>query len=492
MIKTKFNFLLFFLTLLIATSCLLPKQAEAETRRETMLSLTKTSGDFKTDNYCIDAKQSVVKITEENGKITNIKTPIFFAGKKEATWCLTTENGKIKAERQGDKFRCKPYPVKVSESAECFLCPLFKVVYTAMNEVATKSFATFGQPMAFAVTIAIALSIAFMTLPHVSSFGASSSDKYLNSVLLLAFKLVVAFTLLTNSEIIYDLFITPVLVTGLDFGQAMLGNEISGAATVSSDEGLLSGKLYAKLEQYLTSLQDGLRDTRALGGTLMCEGLRFDPLPDVGMLLQGAIIFIICLVLIISFGFYLIDTVVQLGIVGALMPFLIACWPFKKTQKFTNKGLDMFMNCFFSFVCMGIVINIIKNLIVASVNNQKVEMVDVEKMEYTTKSVVEALEQGGSLDAISDSIDLFSVNFLLIVCACIFAYKFASTSSAIASKFSSGAGLGIGAQVGGMVSSIATKPAKAAMTAAGAGVKNKVGKAFGKIKEGRAKAKAAS
>ena len=47
------------------------------------------------------------------------------------------------------------------------------------------------------------------------------------------------------------------------------------------------------------------------------------------MTIQGVLLAGFGFLLAIAFAFYLMDAVVQLGIVGALMPFLIACWPFE-------------------------------------------------------------------------------------------------------------------------------------------------------------------
>ena len=47
--------------------------------------------------------------------------------------------------------------------------------------------------------------------------------------------------------------------------------------------------------------------------------------------------------LIIAFSFYLVDAIVQLGIVGALLPFMIATWPFKISSKYSKIGWNMIL-----------------------------------------------------------------------------------------------------------------------------------------------------
>ncbi len=503
MTKTKCNFLLFFLTLLVAISCLLPTEVMAKSKRtEIFLRYGKEKDTSK--EFCLKVTEQKRRIVEDGNKI-EVEEPgwlsqkLFGDANIDAEFCYDKEDMQTYRKQGNRNVGCVPYPVKVKESGGCFLCPLFKVVYDAMNKVATQSFKTFGKPMSFVVSIAIALAIGLTTLPHVSSFGAKTSDKYLNAVLVWAFKLIIVFTLLNNPDAIYDLFVIPVLMTGLDFGQAMLvGDDIAPVdVNLTTTTGLLSTQLYAKLEQYLTNLQDSLRATRSIGSVLMCNGLKSTGiLPDLGMMVQGVIIYIVCLLLIISFGFYLIDTVVQIGIVGAMIPFCIACWPFKKTKKFTDTGFNMFMNSFFNFVCMGVVIRIVCDLIKKALDNQTVKNLvysdESETGHYVDSTVTEVLEGGGSISAIGDAIDLFSVNFLILLCACIFAYKFAGTASQIAGKFSGVTAFKpIGSEIGGMAVSAAVKPGKAAVGAAKAGVKNKLNQAFANGKQGKATARAA-
>ena len=57
----------------------------------------------------------------------------------------------------------------------------------------------------------------------------------------------------------------------------------------------------------------------------------------------GVLAFTLSFVFALAFAFYLVDAVVQLGIAGALMPFLIASWPFKITFGYTKKGWDIFI-----------------------------------------------------------------------------------------------------------------------------------------------------
>ena len=58
----------------------------------------------------------------------------------------------------------------------------------------------------------------------------------------------------------------------------------------------------------------------------------------------------------IAFAFYMIDAVVQLGIVGALTPFLVASWPFKATSQYTSSGFKMLLNSAFIFVFIGLAV----------------------------------------------------------------------------------------------------------------------------------------
>ena len=85
-------------------------------------------------------------------------------------------------------------------------------------------------------------------------------------------------------------------------------------------------------------------------------------MPHLEMLIEGAIVLVFGVMISLSVGFYLLDVSLELGIVCCLIPFLIACWPFKITVQYTKVGWQFILHMFFNFVMIGVVISVISEL----------------------------------------------------------------------------------------------------------------------------------
>lgn len=421
-----------------------------------------------------------------------------------------------KTEGEGALDGCNPVGMNVIEASDCIFCPLFGVLYGAANQMSELSFSTLGKAIAMVMLIGFGLYIAFKTLAHVSSLTKQDAPKFLGELLTMGFKVMICYILLTNSKQIYDYFITPVLGAGLEFGSALLFSNPTGFQECSDaisqldstrDTALLPVSLFAKLDCFIRAIQKEIALTQAIGSSLMCVArheAKSWGIWDFGMMFQGLIIWGFALMLSLAFAFYLIDATVMLGIVGALMPFLIACWPFKWTTGYTKKGIEMFLNTFFTYVFMGIVVSVNMQLIgQALTGGQTAEMASTDSSSgssssSSSSSVSSDVENGGLAEiqkALNDDdvktlqklTDIGFGGFLILLCCCIFGFKFTSQATTLAEKMSGGGGIGIGAQIGGMaaggaatLAKKATQPARKAVVNKANELTNKAGNAIGK------------
>lgn len=367
--------------------------------------------------------------------------------------------------------------------------------------------------MATVMLIGFALYIAFKVLAHVSALTKQDAPKFLGELLTQAFKVLIAFILLMNSNQIYQYFISPVLNAGLDFGAAMLFENPTAFANctaginVPNDTALLPIKTYARLDCFIRAIQAEIAVMQSIGSSLMCVGRNkastsIGGIWDFGMVFQGLIIWGFAIMLSLAFAFYLIDATVNLGLVGALMPFLIASWPFKVTTGYSKKGIDMFLNSFFVFVFMGIVVSINMQLVgQAMQNSEQVASVTQESSSANTASSGEqqANDEKGGLSALVDALnsddidklkeltDLGFGGFLILLCCCIFGFKFTSQATSLADKMASGGINGIGNKIGGMaaggaskLAAKATQPARQAVSRKANELTGRAGEAIGK------------
>ena len=178
------------------------------------------------------------------------------------------------------------------------------------------------------------------------------------------------------------------------------------------------------------------------------------------MFLEGLITYAFGWCIALACCFYLLDSVVRFGIFCTLLPFLIACWPFKVTAKYTKAGWDIFMNTFFNFVMMGVVLSLTSELISQAMTGGT-----------GGKSELENVLNGNDVDKLKDMMSLDGTKFLVLIACCIFAFKLVGQVGDLANQVSQTSGPtaknSIGGHLGGLTAQGAKKVAGAGIKAAG-------------------------
>ncbi|MFV0627090.1 MAG: hypothetical protein ACK5N8_07065 [Alphaproteobacteria bacterium] len=369
-------------------------------------------------------------------------------------------------QKSGVAKGCTPLPIKLSETKTCLFCPLFKVVFDAANTMATNSYATLARPLAMVMLIGLAIYIAFKVMVLTSGFVKQDAPKFITETLTQVFKVLLAYILLYNANQIYIFAISPVLSAGLEFGTAIMGGEYSkylkscATGALGASSGLLSSGLYARLDCFIRAVQEEIAIPQSMGSSLMCIAIRRggtvqNVIPDFSMLFVGLIIWVFAWLVMLAFGFYLIDATIRIGIVGALMPFLIATWPFKATAKYASTGWGMILNTFFVYVFMGIVIAVNVTLMFISIGGEN------------GQTELYNLINGTRIQEIKDKLDLGFGEFLILIIGCLFGFKLTGQSASLAGSFAGGAGPDLAPSIGGLMASGATGVAKKTAGVAG-------------------------
>ncbi len=420
------------------------------------------------------AQQLDQKVEELNSMQTTIK-----AGQSLYKYTIMgkTKDGKptILAEyyfiMEGDKFQsitgvtrgCVPLPAKLAESRSCIYCPLFKTIFNAAQSMSTKAYDKLAGPLANVMLIGFAIVIAFMVLKNVSSFTKQDAPKFVTELLVNMFKVLVAYYMLKNANIVYGYIVGPVLKAGFEFGSSLLfakNDSYLAACDVSKtlqnvSNGVMPAYLYTNLDCFIRAVQAEVAVPQSVGSSLMCVarnagkesiGPVRNVLWDFGMMFQGFAIWVMGWIISLAFAFYLIDATIQLGIIGALMPFLIACWPFKATRNYTSKGWGIFMNTFFVYVFMGLVVSINVELLGRGLTGSKGGF----------DAIMKALN-GNNVQELKELLDIGFAGFLVLVACCLFAFKLTGQASDLAGTMAGGGGPKIGANIGGLAYGAATK-----------------------------------
>lgn len=373
----------------------------------------------------------------------------------------------------GVTIGCEPLPFKVWQARSCVFCPLFEIIFNTIQSASTSAYVNLGKSLSTIVAIGLALWIALMVLQNVSAMTKQDALEFLTNLFKNSFKVVIAFFMLRNSGIVYNWIIGPFLEAGFEFGASFLNStpDVIKNCTLkgAGASGVLPDYIYNYLLCFIQAVQNELGISAAIGDSMMCisrnaagtdvtaASIKLFKMPDFSMMLQGALVWAISFILSISFAFYLIDATVQLGIFGVLLPFLILCWPFKITNEYFKKGVGIFMNSWFVFVFMGIVVNIVLQLIGQSLTGGKADL-----------TTIEAAINGNNVQKLKDILSIGFSGFLVLIACCVFSIKLMMKVEELAGKFSGGGGLGlgIGAKIGGLAAQGATAGAKYAMGAA--------------------------
>ena len=383
---------------------------------------------------------------------------------------------------------CVPLPLKLEQSEKCILCPLFVILFNTAESMSTVAYNTLAEGFKNLLLIGFALYVAYVTLKQVSSFTKQDAPKYITDLLTMSFKVLLAYLILTNVEKLYDLVLEPLLSAAMEFGGAFLfrssdnSNSFMNCTSAQSIEGatLVSGfysqALFAKINCFVTAVQQELAVASSIGSSMMCvaqnEAEHWFGLPDMTMLITGALIWVFSWLITLAFGFYLIDAVIRLGIIGGLMPFLIAAWPFKLTSGYTGKGWAMFLNTFFTFVFLGLVVSV----------NIELGMQSMTGGEGGAEEIMNLINKND----IKPLVELMSIGMtglLFMILCCIFGFKLCAEATSLAAQMSSAqnqthgakiASLGAGAVKWGAVKSGAALWGGAKLAGEGLGVNDRV------------------
>lgn len=371
-------------------------------------------------------------------------------GSQEAQ-CTAYTSTAIASQQTSDN--CETFATYLSSLSSCPLCPLFQVVLNTDAKIADIAWRALSKALRSVVMVFFMIFLALETLKIVSNVPGSSIGSYLKTIFVLGFKATLTYFLLDNSAYIYGYFISPVIQAGLDMGTSLISVSSSQASVclannanvdfVTTPGNVLDAQLLDNIMRTVRCYGHTATIMPAIGRGLICHGWE-GLLPDFSMWFSGILFYLFGLMIWLVISFYLIDCTVQLGMVCGLVPFLIACWPFKATEKYSIKGVQMIMNTFFNYVMLGIVL-LMGVEIVDFATGQKSGTMDV---------MMKALNDN-NIEKLSEIAELDGVEILILVICCLFAFKLIGNTNALADKFSKGAGMNIASKLGGLAQSAA-------------------------------------
>ena len=377
---------------------------------------------------------------------------------------------------------CEVLPVKLHNIRGCFFCPLARLIFDTSNEMTKKSFSYFAGGFIAILVVMFAIWLALAALQQVFSMTKQDAPKFLSAIVKQGFKFLLAILLLANSNTLFDYFIVPVLSGGLAIGQNIQTDNVKleknyepKISSTSADYFNITQAdgtgLYQKIDAYLTNLQGKIAYMQAVGTTLFCVGGHelFSGKPGeemlrnfksgLGLMFLGAILTVFGFLLTISFGFYFLDAILQLAILGVMLPFMIAGWPFKVTAQYASTGFKMLLNTFFVMFFTGFVVSVCLALVDNALQTGRTS--DIAKS--LLSEFAEAFNEQ-NIERVRELADIGGIGFLLLIFACLFGFKFVGQVTPLAGKLASGGLKPLAGKIGTMAAS-ATKGMAAKVTA---------------------------
>lgn len=368
---------------------------------------------------------------------------------------------------------CMPIPVKLDQMKNCIFCPLFLILYNTAEAMATASFNVLAGGFKVLLMIGFGLYIAYLTLRQVSAFTKQDAPKYITESLTMAFKVFLAWLILSNGAELYRLGLEPLLSAGIEFGQTFLTHQNAGGTNVDiksciNTGGMVSGTttyfyshgLYQKIDCFLRKVTQEIAVSQSIGSSLMCVARHKASgviMWDLTMMFTGLIMWLFAWLICLAFAFYLIDSVIRLGIIGAIIPFLIAAWPFKITQGYTGTGWKMFLNAFFTFVFLGLVISVNVELSAQSATGGATVVTTENGQEVSSSGVdaILALVNSNDIEALNEVMGIGLSGLIFMILCCVFGFKLCAEAAALAGKFSGAKSPDIGSKIGSMAAGAA-------------------------------------
>lgn len=359
--------------------------------------------------------------------------------------------------------------VKEGTGDGCLLCGIYEVVMQACANVVTTSWSAFAQPLQGVVAVGAAIYIAVYTLRNIATFSQQDPAAYLSGktgIIPLGVKVAAVIWLLGHESFLYQYLIGPVIGAGMNIG-AMFGSQLGGGSsgfTGVSDVGSLFQAVIDKVQEF----NDNAYQIVAIGRLFLCLAFLPDGILDWlwGFIPFGAVLYVFGWFIVIGVSFYLLDVLFRLAVACMLLPMAIACGVSKLTSKYTKSNWNLFVNVFFNFVMMGILLDFMIKMVDESLGGA------VEIISKSPKMTGEQL----SVDAAEDLLDqLETSSFILTTVCCMIGFKLFMELDQLAEKVSGASSVGkegskLGAFANKMVTSPAQRIGKAGMGLAGATV----------------------
>lgn len=373
--------------------------------------------------------------------------------------------------------------------SDCLLCPIFDTLIDISKDVSSMAWDVLAPALIPIVGLATVIYVAIYTLKLVGSFGKQTANDYVagdkKGLTVLMFKAAFIIFLLsgasgygdiniiggilgdvfgigngTNQNFLIQKIISPLLKSGLEIGQSLAVKTGNGTSFDFYSQEVLSpladkfrspwGVVFEMIRRAVYGFNAITYEPVAVGQAMMCNALEdtYNPLKWYYlMLVYGFILFIFGWLLTLGIGFYIVDILIDLMFAAVLLPLGVACAISDKTVSYTKNIWGIFVNIFFYFVMLGIILGMTMRVIDLCLGRAVEEISDTASAIAATGGALtnfltnyEARIDSNEITALSE--ELWSNGSLLLTIVCLsIITKLITETKKLASKISGGSSL---------------------------------------------------
>ena len=266
-------------------------------------------------------------------------------------------------EYQAQKYKKCMVKKYYDEMKDCGFCKLFTVVFNTASVVARKAMNVFSLPIRDVVIIMFAIWVAIQILQFAASFEVKDLKDLVSSLVVQSFIVILVVGLLNSNAVsFFNLALEPVYTSGQKLAQTIISPNSEGCSSDtdiiddSTGKGALPKSMGDSIYCTIDLVQKRISAVKALGSASMCKSWqeRWFIIPHLNYLFTGLGLWIGAVIMLLAIPLMLVDSVFQLAIAAAMLPFAIGSYAFKITRGYTKKIWETFLNSVFCFIFVSL------------------------------------------------------------------------------------------------------------------------------------------
>lgn len=357
------------------------------------------------------------------------------------------------------KSSCAP-KCYYNELTECTFCPLFTAFYNAASKVAKRSIDSLSKPIQQLLVMMFALWIAFQVLAFVSSPEVKDLKDLISSLITQSFIVLLVFNILNRGAMdFFNFALEPIYTTGQKLAQTIIKPDDVATSAKKQDSGNMDDSLLKKINApcsgksdiinpkdknsenkgvlpksmgdsilcTMTLIQNRVAQIKALGSASICHSFKEGfILPHLNYFFVGFGLWLAANIMLLAVPFMMIDSVFQMAVASAMLPFGIGAYAFKITRGYSKTVWETFLNSMFAFIFISLI-----SLMLVSAYQSIITNTTGDLSSMFTESATEA-----QLANLLIKLPWFSTAFLQLIFVGLLTWSVLETAKNFAGEFS--------------------------------------------------------